>query len=245
MSSAYRSRAPRNITILELVSWFSIFKSTSPVAAKARNTMVTSRGGPPAGVGKHGLFSEMGYTTVGEPYTSSNARAYNESASKGKQMLTNTTKSRSGRGDGYFTTEFKRVFEHGIKQHFSITKFSLIPLQKESYSDPVRTRRRERIEKKKKNVVPKPFLPSNSAKLASGTGSYYGSFGFNGQGAYKYFSSVRRDKAAHQSPPKNFICNPSKKGSGYGYVGVTIGEYAKSMSEKDRAAEIAEVRDYY
>ena len=58
----------------------------------------------------------------------------------------------------------------------------------------------------------------------------------------KFFSvAVRRDKAAHQSPPKNFICNPSKKGSGYGYVGVTIGEYAKSMSEKDRVAEIAEV----
>ena len=32
----------------------------------------------------------------------------------------------------------------------------------------------------------------------------------------KIFSALNRDKAAYASPPKNFIANPSKKGSGYG-----------------------------
>jgi len=185
--------------------------------------MVATRGASQPNTNKLGLFSEMGYTTIGEPYTAPNARPYNESASKGKQMLTTHTKQRTALSDGYFSNQFVRVFE------------------KEAYSDVVKRRRQDRMQSTKKNIVPQPFLPADKTKVASGVGSYYGTFGLNGQLYHKYFSGGTKEKPPHTSPPRNFVCNPSKKGSGYGYVGVTIGEYAKNFSEKiDAAHEIAE-----
>lgn len=185
--------------------------------------MVAGRGMSQPNYNKLGLFSEMGYTTIGEPYTAPNSRPYNDSASKGKQMMTTSTKQRTALTDGYFSNQFIRVFE------------------KEAYTDAVKRRRQDRIQSTKKNIVPKPFLPSDKTKFPSGVGSYYGTFGLNGQLSHKYFAGGAKDKAAHTSPPKNFIANPPKKGSGYGYVGVTIGEYAKNFSDKiDRGQEIAE-----
>ena len=70
-------------------------------------------------------------------------------------------------------------------RNISMTRYFL---QKEAYSDPVKRRRQDRIEKSKKNLVNKPFLPSDYSKQPSGTGSYFGTFGLNGQVGHKHFS---------------------------------------------------------
>ena len=59
-----------------------------------------------------GLFSEVGYTTIGDRYvergTSLNVNA---SAGKGKQMMTTGSKSNSAQQAGYFEPTFKRIME--------------------------------------------------------------------------------------------------------------------------------------
>lgn len=165
-----------------------------------------------------GLFSEMGYVTIKEPYTSASNRPFNVAASKGKQMLTASTKSKTGLCDGYFHSEFGRVFE------------------KEAYSDPVKRRRKERIENAKKNITTKAFLPSSCSKKASGVGNTYGTF----RGIIEHFKGVERPPKPYSSPGRNFICNPPKKGSGYGFVDITINKVNEHLPEPlARAHDIA------
>uniref|UniRef100_A0A8C4NCF2 Cilia-and flagella-associated protein 96 n=1 Tax=Eptatretus burgeri TaxID=7764 RepID=A0A8C4NCF2_EPTBU len=90
---------------------------------------------------KIGLFSELGYTTVGDKYVSC-------FASKNKQMMTIGSKMRSGLQDGYFDSEFKRIFEGDI------------------YVDHFRVRRRQRMEVAKKNIS-QAFLPPAPGKKSS------------------------------------------------------------------------------
>jgi len=74
--------------------------------------------------------------------------------------------------------------------------------------------------------------------LSSGAGSHYGTFA----GPVKTFSPVAKSKQAYASPGRNFITNPSKKGTGYGYVNVVIGKPQTYASEPfDRAKEIRKV----
>ncbi len=64
---------------------------------------------------------------------------FNEAAYKNKQMLTKCSKERStGSMAGYFDNEFK--------------------ILSSTYIDPISMRRQARIEEKKKNIVPKPFI---------------------------------------------------------------------------------------
>ena len=72
----------------------------------------------------------------------------------------------------------------------------------------------------------------------SGAGSHYGTF----SGPVKTFSPVSKQKNAYASPGRNFITNPSRKGTGYGYVNVLIGKAQQYASEPyDRAREIRRV----
>lgn len=73
--------------------------------------------------------------------------AFNEAAGKSKQMLPGGSKERSAQQHGYFTEKYGRVFEG------------------ESYSDPIKIRRRYRLEETKKNLS-KPFLPASGEKKA-------------------------------------------------------------------------------
>ncbi|KFQ57209.1 UPF0602 protein C4orf47, partial [Nestor notabilis] len=69
-----------------------------------------------------------------------------------------------------------------------------------------------------------------------GLGSFYGTIG----GSYPYFSPQVRDKARYVPPGKNFYTNPGKKGTGYGYANLTIGEqYEHLPDEYDLARIIA------
>ncbi|XP_009890070.1 PREDICTED: UPF0602 protein C4orf47 homolog [Charadrius vociferus] len=148
-----------------------------------------------------GLFSETGYITIGDKYVSHYMRPFNEAASKNRQMLPGGTKTLSALQAGYFEPQFVRIFDG------------------EAYSNPVQLRRRYRLAESKKNLG-KAFLPSNGDKLPCGLGSYYGTIG----GSYAYFSPQLKARERYIPPGKNFYTNPGKKGTGYGYANLTIGE---------------------
>jgi len=165
-----------------------------------------------------GLFSEMTYVTVGDRFNSKHdvLAPFNVSASKGKQMLLGGNKERSATQAGYFEPTFKRVFES------------------EAYRDVIRSRRLERIQESKKNVG-KTFVPSSAEKTPNGVGMYYGTF----SGPYTAFSPVRKNFGPYKSPGKNFLTNPGKKGTGYGYAHLIIGkEFEHKDEEYSRSKDL-------
>lgn len=160
-----------------------------------------------------GVFSEMGYTTIGDPYVPPSGKAFNASAGKGKQMMIGGTKSKTA---GYFGKTFDRIMEG------------------ESYSDAVKQRRQDRLKEAKRNIG-KAFVPTSGSKLPSGQGSHYGTLG----GPTTAFSAAMRSRDKYKAPGRNFLTNPGKRGTGYGYVGVTIGSRHKYSSEPySRAQEL-------
>lgn len=134
--------------------------------------------GPKNDIQRIGLFSEVGYITIGDPYKPIIDRPFNDKAARGKQMMSSCTKSKTGLCDGYFQSNFGRVFE------------------KEGYTDPIKQRRLERSKETKRNIVPTAFYPSNATKKPSGKGSSYGTF----SGAVQYFKATTRPKEPYKSP---------------------------------------------
>lgn len=107
-------------------------------------------------------------------------------------------------------------------------------MEGEAYTDIVKIRRKERLDQSKKNIG-KTWTPSNITKKPSGVGSYYGCFTTN-VGA---FSATQKASEKYRSPGKNFLAAPGKRGTGYGYLGVTIGEYQKYTSDPyDRGSQL-------
>ena len=107
-------------------------------------------------------------------------------------------------------------------------------MEGEAYTDIVKIRRKDRLQQAKHNLG-KAWVPTNNTKLPSGQGSNYGCF----DGHIDAFSAVVKGKEKYKSPGKNFLTNPSKRGTGYGYLNVTIGSYHKYASEPyDRVKEI-------
>ncbi|KAH9513005.1 hypothetical protein Btru_035562 [Bulinus truncatus] len=148
-----------------------------------------------------GLFKEMEYITVGDPFKTPGQGVFNEPAGKGKQMLPGGSKEKSAKQDGYFK-EFGRVFEG------------------ESYSDPVKLRRQRRLEENKKNLS-KAFLPTMAYKTMNGLGTFYGTLG----GAVPAFSPTTAGAGSKREPLKNVLTNPGKKGTGYGYANICLNPY--------------------
>uniref|UniRef100_A0A3B4D2M2 Cilia-and flagella-associated protein 96 n=2 Tax=Pygocentrus nattereri TaxID=42514 RepID=A0A3B4D2M2_PYGNA len=163
-----------------------------------------------------GLFKEMGYISIGDKYTSLIYRPFNESAQKNKQMLCGGPKKKSALQAGYFDTQFKRIYE------------------KEALTDLVKIQRQYKIQQAKKNLG-KAFLPSSGEKKPSGIGSYYGTLG----GPIQALSPLQIPKKPYKSPGKNMYTSPPKKGSGYGYPGVTLSKLDLYSSDPyDRAKEM-------
>lgn len=163
-----------------------------------------------------GVFSELGYTTVGDRYVPPSSKPFRESADKGKQMMIGGTKTKSAVQAGYFGKTFDRV------------------MQGEAYTDIVKIRRKDRLDQSKKNLG-KAWIPSSCTKEPSGVGNYYGCL----NGPIASFSAALKPKKKYTSPGRNFLTIPGKKGTGFGYVNVTIGSYAKYASEPfDRAKEM-------
>lgn len=155
-----------------------------------------------------GLFSEVGYITVGDRYTKVHEKPFNGAAYKGKQIIPTGSKTRSALQAGYFESSFKRIME------------------KEAYSDPMKQRRQQRLKESEKNIS-KAFLPNSCTKRPCGLGSHYGTF----SGPLNAFSPSTRNAKEYVTPGKNFVTTPTKKGTGYGYVGVTLGKYQNHASE--------------
>ena len=162
-----------------------------------------------------GVFSELGYVTIGDKYVPPNSKPFSESAGKGKQMAVEGGKTKSGLQGGYFGKTFDRI------------------MQGEAYTDIVKIRRNNRLEESKKNIG-KSWIPSNGNKRPSGMGSSYGCL----NGPTKAFSAATRPKDLYKPPGRNFFTMPGKLGTGYGYMKVTLGPYAGYSSEPfDRSKE--------
>jgi len=105
----------------------------------------------------------------------------------------------------------------------------------EAYTDAIKNRRADRINNMKKNIVSKPWLPSNFTKKPSGVGNNYGTF----SGTHQSFSPAKVASRKYQAAGRNFTTTPGKKGTGYGYVGVTFQKYnSHSVDAYDRAREM-------
>ncbi|MEQ2270731.1 hypothetical protein XENORESO_010583 [Xenotaenia resolanae] len=92
-----------------------------------------------------GVFMEMSYISVGDKYTSTNSRPFNESAYQSRQMQAGVTKQLCALQSGFFDKSFKRIFE------------------KEALSEPLRLARRNRMQQAKRNID-KAFLPCSGTK---------------------------------------------------------------------------------
>lgn len=168
-----------------------------------------------------GIFQEMGYISIGDKYKSPNSGGFNTAAGKGKQLLPGGSKERSALQHGYFNDKFTRVFDE------------------EAYSDPIKIRRQHRLKEAQRNIG-KPFLPSSGDKKPSGLGNHYGTLG----GPVGAWSPVEKPQKAYKAPGKNLYTNPSKKGTGFGYVGVTIGQYQKHSPDMyDRGKEFTKTEN--
>ena len=107
-------------------------------------------------------------------------------------------------------------------------------MQGEAYTDLVKVRRKERIDQAKKNLS-KSWTPSSHSKHPSGMGSSFGCF----QTRYDAFSAVNKPRDKYKAPGRNLYTSPGKRGTGYGYLGVTIGSYHKYSSDPyERASEL-------
>ncbi|KAM6149391.1 cilia-and flagella-associated protein 96 [Erethizon dorsatum] len=162
-----------------------------------------------------GLFSEMGYTTIGDKYVSPFNRPFNEAASKNRQMLPGGSKEMSHLQAGYFDSQFARIFEG------------------EGYVNMNQVRRRYMMEEAKKNLS-KAFLPSSGEKKPCGLGSYYGTIG----GPVPFFSAELKPRDKYEEPGKNLYTNPGKKGTGYGYANITIGKQFSYSADFYDAAKL-------
>ncbi|XP_012731715.1 UPF0602 protein C4orf47 homolog [Fundulus heteroclitus] len=163
-----------------------------------------------------GVFMEMSYISVGDKYTPTNSRSFNESAYQGCQMQAGVTKQLCALQSGFFDKSFKRIFE------------------KEALSEPLRLARRNRMQQAKRNVG-KAFLPCSGTKKPCGSGSYYGTL----SGPIKATSPLSIPKKAHRSPGRNIVTSPPKKGSGYSYPNITLSKTDLYVSDPyDRAKEL-------
>ncbi|XP_026186265.1 cilia-and flagella-associated protein 96 isoform X2 [Mastacembelus armatus] len=163
-----------------------------------------------------GIFKEMSYISVGDKYTPTTNRLFNESAYHSRQMQTGVSRQRCALQSGFFDTSFKRIFES------------------EALSDPLRLARENRIQQAKKNLG-KAFLPCNGVKKLCGSGSYYGTL----SGPVEAMSPMSVPQKAHRSPGRIVITSPPKKGSGYSYPNLTLSKIAVYASDPyDRAKEI-------
>ncbi|XP_053315216.1 UPF0602 protein C4orf47 homolog [Spea bombifrons] len=163
-----------------------------------------------------GLFREMGYVSIGDKYVPPGSKPFNEAASKNRQMLPGGSKTMANVTGGFFDGHPKRIFEG------------------ESYSDPLKQRRKYRIEQAKKNLG-KTFLPPSGEKKPSGLGSFYGTL----SGPVPAFSAEQKHRKPYTAPGKNLYTNPPKLGTGYGYPNVTIGkQYSYTSEDYDISREL-------
>lgn len=123
-------------------------------------------------------------------------------------MSTNTTKTRAATMDGFFDPKFPRVMEG------------------EASYDPVKASRVERKKQAAKNIGA-AFVPPAAPKSLGCSGGMLGTFA----GRVEHFAAITEPPKRTESPKKNLYTSPGKKGTGFGYLGVTFGAYAKHAED--------------
>jgi len=161
---------------------------------------------------RHGIFSELGYISIGDRYpkVELGSKPFHTSASIGKQMMTGwMTNSQSPCQAGYFDAQFSRIMAN------------------EALSDPIKEAHKERLLRKKKRIGRGIWIPSNGEKKASGSGNHYGTIG----GKIPHFSAENKEKIKLEKAKANVLTNPPKKGTGYGYANVTLNPYHEHKTD--------------
>nr|VZI36510.1 unnamed protein product [Spirometra erinaceieuropaei] len=157
-----------------------------------------------------GIFKELGYTTINDPYTVVRPdklfrNLQNEPGMRPMILAGGFSKTKASTDDGYFAP-FARVFEG------------------EAGSNIIQLRRAWRKENNAKKLAG-DWVYSSPAKKRQGIGSPYGCF------QEQYPAMSREAKRVEKQPElHNFYTNPGKKGTGYGYLDVTINPYPEWMA---------------
>jgi len=147
-----------------------------------------------------GVFSEPGYTTIGQGPES--PKAGKGGREQGSQMITAVSKKGKTWKGCYFSKP-GRLFEG------------------DEYMTWGEIQRRNRNETNKKLVGGTPWRPSNPSKKQSGSGDFYGTC----SGKVPYICGKPEDKLKRedvQEKPANITTNPAKKGS-FGTFGTVLG----------------------
>ncbi|XP_023018962.1 cilia-and flagella-associated protein 96 [Leptinotarsa decemlineata] len=140
-----------------------------------------------------GLFSEMPYMN-GKGYVSLFPKPR---VNKGRNIMGEGPKVKTGKQDCYFDKEFKRLFVGEALKGRGMKKAPKV-----------------------KNVSEKPFVPAGETKLHSTPGDHYGTFG----GRIEAFGNLRRPKPPYKREPRNAVTSLGKQG-GYGYANICLSPY--------------------
>lgn len=178
-----------------------------------------------------GWFNRPPYESSREPYQEVvvKFRDFDNAKPKGKQggamrvkldqppfKSDGEMKSRAANQDGYFNKEFIRLFE---KEGPGRQSFTLEGEKKGKNTGRVK-------------LEQPPYVPPSPGKLNSGLGNYYGTF----HGKYEHWDPTPRGQGPLVFEPTNFLTSPLKKGTGYGYVGVTLNKYPEYKSTPYQSA---------
>ncbi|KAJ8919914.1 hypothetical protein NQ315_006443 [Exocentrus adspersus] len=147
-----------------------------------------------------GLFLEM-------PYMNGKGYVFQKlSHAKGRRMLGEGPKVKTGKQDCYFDKEFKRIYAgealKGLRKPCTpASKF--------------------------KDVSTRPFMPTGSTKHHSTPGDHYGTF----SGKIDAFSGVRKSKGVFKHESRQCGTAPGRQG-GPGYVDICLNKYPEHSNEK-------------
>jgi len=175
----------------------------------------------------YGWFNKPPYASSREPYQEvvTKFRDFSDGQAKGKGKKgggirvkldlpswkdPGTMKTKNATQDGYFDKEFRRVFEKEGPGRRSFTVGSAKGGDKTG---------RVKLEQP-------PYIPPAPGKLNSGKGDYYGTF----HGPFTHWDPKDRDRGPLIFEPTNFLTNPGKKGTGYGYIDVALNKYPKYIN---------------
>merc|ERR1711914_33963 len=139
-----------------------------------------------------GLFSEVGYISIGDRYKNAHpdSKPFNQNAFKGKQMMTSRNIKQTALQTGYFESKFNRI------------------LTGEAYIEPTQVKKQRRIERSRKMIGRKIWFPSDGQKEPSGLGSHYGTLG----GKIAHFSAENKPKPS-KAPELKYDHESTKEGN--------------------------------
>ncbi|MEN2498901.1 MAG: hypothetical protein MHMPM18_003154 [Marteilia pararefringens] len=178
----------------------------------------------------NGLFSSTKFRFIDEPYVAPKINHKNgagDQATVRRQFVTaGATKSKSANQDGYFSETFERILE----------------------SEALKDSNKE-VKSKNNHSPSPPFYPPGIRSV-----NHLGSVP-NTKTTKKVdvMPTISRSKAkpkesvnevSSKTKGKQFVCNPPRKGTGYGYIDVTIGKYPPHHTLSPNKSDNVQGRPY-